>query len=110
MFETIIGELPGFVSPTKPGESIVAAALRNDKTEAIYIGPCHADILDKLISEKRLKFKDVSYGGSTFSVRGYDQGFLTSKNRFVGREEGANLGVACGQVDPKRGYSSADYM
>jgi hypothetical protein len=110
MFETIVGELPGFVAPTRPGESIVAAALINQQSGVIYIGRCHADILDNLLAQKRLKFKDVSFGGATFSVKGYDQGFLTSKNRFVDREVGAHLGVACGQAHPERGYSSADYL
>ena len=37
----------------------------------------------------------------------YEQGFLTNLNRFVDRTEGANIALACGQID-KLNYSTKE--
>lgn len=43
------------------------------------------------------------------SIRGFDQGFLTSKGRYVTREEGAEIALAAGQIErPVRGLTSED--
>jgi hypothetical protein len=53
-------------------------------------------------------YQMVAITGLTDFQAGHgEQGFLTNKNRFVDREEGAKIALACGQIE-KLEFSSKD--
>jgi len=44
------------------------------------------------------------------ALHGNNQGFLTSRGRFVGREEAAKIAVAAGQVDPSVDWLMSEHL
>lgn len=72
-------------------EICICAAIR-DNTGYIWRGHRHADAIEL-----------VELAGRTFRVSS-DQGFVTSKNRFVNREEGYQLQIAAGIPSASGGY------
>ena len=64
-----------------PGESIVSAAVRELATGDVYLGTCHADAL---VCSGRCSRLDFSSGD-------FEDGFYTSRGRFVDRAEAVRV-------------------
>ena len=68
---------------------IESAILYKDKT---YTGRRHCDIIALIIQET-----------GVYSVRGEEQGFVTSSGRFVSRNEAAEIAFRNGQIKSSKG-------
>lgn len=83
-------------SAEKGPEKIVAAAMRY--RGEMFVAPTHAAAIEKLLKV----FPDWE---TAEDLETAEQGFLTSKNRFVDRAEAGSIARAAGQldhVDPSR--------
>jgi hypothetical protein len=76
------------------------------KTGLVFAGWRHADCFlileawkEGLHPKKVEEIKAISH----YSLRGRNQGFLTSKGRYVSRREGWEIAVSAGQVEARDG-------
>lgn len=72
-------------------EIIKHAAVRSKCGNRIFLGKQHADCF--------YQADNIGVETSTYSA---DQGFVTSRGRYVNREEGARIAAAAGQIKNKK--------
>lgn len=74
-------------------ERILHASVKSEIGRKIFFGKCHADC-----------FYKGQAMGIRMSGKADDQGFLTSKGRYVTRSEAAKIAFEQGQIDKPTGY------
>ena len=76
-------------------ETIQAAAVRSPKTGGVWTGPMHFVALQKATQELGIGPQQIS---EFFPDASVDQGFVTSKGRFVSREDAFRLAERANQI------------
>lgn len=90
-------------------EYILCAAIRRKIPKSIKGKPYHDGTNDILNIEVGYRHHDIYMRFSDeLSKNPYDQGFYTSKGRFVDRFEGMKLAIECGQVPKSKGLKTKE--
>ena len=90
-------------------EYILCAAIKRIVKRECTMGskPYHEGLNDILDIEIGFRHHDIYQRFyPEISMKMQDQGFYTSKGRFVNRIEGMKLAYECGQVDKERAFNS----